>query len=115
MWHGYLFHQFLRQQIFHKLSQVFLYHDLVEEGDSAVHQPDDGGSAVSSQLVSQAALVAQVHNTNAHTCTSDDQNRQLSSESLQSRQSNHFYIKVNLQMQTEHYVNKSCRTKSANS
>lgn len=39
----------------------------MEEGHPAVHQPDDGGSAVSSQLVGKATLITQVHDANAHT------------------------------------------------
>lgn len=67
----YLFHQPLGQQVFNELSQVLSYHSLMEESHPAVHQPDDGGSAVSSQLVGQTTLITQVHNTNAHTwCSS---------------------------------------------
>lgn len=63
----YLFHQLVGKQVFNKLSQVLPYHSLMEEGHPAVHQPDDGGSAVSSQLVGQATLITQVHNANANT------------------------------------------------
>lgn len=72
----YLFHQFLGQQVFNELSQVLPYHSLMEEGHPAVHQPDDGGSAVNSQLVGQATLITQVHDANANTwCNS--KNRML--------------------------------------
>lgn len=46
----YLFHQFLGQQVFNELSQVFPYNSRMEERHPAVHQSDDGGSAVSSQV-----------------------------------------------------------------
>lgn len=44
----------------------------MEECHPAVHQPDDGGSAVSSQVARQATLITQVHNANANTwCDSE--------------------------------------------
>lgn len=55
------------QQVVNELSQVLPYHSLMEEGHPAVHQPNDGGGAVGSQLVGQATLVTQVHDTNANT------------------------------------------------
>ncbi len=55
------------QQVFDELLQVVPYHSLMEEGHPAVHQPDDGGSAVSSQLVGQSTLIKQVHNANTNT------------------------------------------------
>lgn len=39
----------------------------MEECHPAVHQPDDGGSAVSSQVARQATLITQVHNADANT------------------------------------------------
>lgn len=65
--HTYLFHQSLGQQVLNELSQVLPHHSLMEEGHPAVHQPDDGGSTVSSQLVGQSTLEAQVHNADANT------------------------------------------------
>ena len=63
----YLFHQFLWQQVLYKLSQVLPDHSLMEEGHSAVHQPDDGWRTVNSQLVGQATLITQINNANANT------------------------------------------------
>lgn len=65
--HSYLFHQRLGQQVLNKPSQVLPHYSLVEEGHSAVHQPNDGGRTVSSQLVGQTTLITEVHNANAHT------------------------------------------------
>lgn len=62
----YLLHQFVGQQVVNELSQVFPHHSLMEEGHPAVEQRDDGGSAVSSQLVGQTTLVTQVHDADAH-------------------------------------------------
>lgn len=53
------------------------HHSLMEEGHSAVHQPDDGGSAVSSQLGGQATLIAKVHYANAHTWCENNKTQQL--------------------------------------
>lgn len=67
LWAFHLFHQILGKKVLNELSQVFPDDGLMEEGHSAVHQSDDGGSAVSSQLVGQTRLITQVHNADAHT------------------------------------------------
>lgn len=56
----------MRQQILHKMSQVLPHHMLVEEGHPTVHQPNDGGSPISSQLVGQTTLRTHVHDADTH-------------------------------------------------
>lgn len=44
----HLLNQFCGQKVFDELPQVLSYHSLMEESHPALHQSDDGGSAMSS-------------------------------------------------------------------
>ena len=48
-----------------ELAEVLADHGLVEEGDAAVEQAQDGGRPVGPQLAGQAPLVPQVHDADA--------------------------------------------------
>lgn len=49
----------------------------MEDGHSSVHHPDDGGSTVSSQLLGQSPIKAQVYNTDAYTWSKNNNRLQL--------------------------------------
>ena len=65
---SYLLDQPLWQQVLHKLLEELFGHGVVEECDLAVDDPQYGGRAVGSEVVSQTPLIAHVHHADAHAC-----------------------------------------------
>lgn len=74
----------------------------MEEGHSSVHHPDDGGSTVSSQLLGQSLIKAQVYNTDAYTWSKN--NNRLHLDLAQLSKTNPLPQQVkNKQINPKHY------------
>lgn len=58
----YLFHKIPWEKVLHELPQVFPDDSVVEEGYFPVNEPQQGGSAVGTQVVGEAPLVPRVNN-----------------------------------------------------
>lgn len=66
---AYLLNQPLREQVLHKLHDVLLGQSIVKESHFSVDDTKDGWSAVSTQMIRQASLVADINHAYSYTYT----------------------------------------------